>query len=378
VGDQAPLIHLLTAGLIVAVAAGGAALAAYLVLRSRKESLFPPPRRWIVGWNGWVVLAAFFAYYAIPQFLLPLLESAGFFQMVYGREFPSPPERGQDATAAQKTALIVRSLWTYPLAVPLIVVAVVALRRSGQPTPRDAGIRPVPNIVIAFLGWLVLTPLTFIVYGAVIWLMESWTGRPPEPHPLTRLAPYNGPLELLLFAAQATVLAPVLEELLCRGTLLPWLLQRPPRRPQRGQSAPVLPPFRADLVVVGAAVALALALKLNDFDKARTRGDSVDWFMATAPAGFMLLLVPLYWIVPRWTFLGRRLRMPSVRAGRAVWASAMVFAAAHSNVWPSPVPLFVLGLGLGYIAYRTRSIVAPILIHGLFNAVSVIAVLWEN
>jgi Type II CAAX prenyl endopeptidase Rce1-like len=378
VGDQAPLIHLLTAGLIVAVAAGSAALPAYLVLRSRKESLFPPPRRWIVGWNGWVVLAAFFAFYAIPIILLPLLESAGFFQMVYGREFPSLPKPGQESTAAEKTALTLRFMWTYALAFPLIVAAVVALRRSGRPTPPDVGIRPISNIVIAFLAWLVLTPLTFIVYGATIWLLESWTGRPPEPHPLTRLAPYNGPLELVLFAAQAVLLAPMLEELLCRGTLLPWLLQRPPRRPLPGQSAPVLPPFRADLVVVGAAVALALALKLNDFDKARTRGDSVDWFMATAPAGFMLLLVPLYWIVPRWASLGRRLRMPSVRAGRAVWASAMVFAAAHSGVWPSPVPLFVLGLGLGYIAYRTRSVVAPILIHGLFNAVSVIAVLWEN
>jgi len=377
VGDQAPLVHLLTAGAIVAAAAGAAALVAYLVLRSRKELLFPPPRRWVVGVSGWIVIAAFFAYYAIPIILLPLLESSGFFRMMYGREFPSLPKPGEEATAAQKTALTLRFMWTYVVAFPLIIAAVVALRRSGRPTPRGVGIRLAPNIVIAFIGWLVLTPLTFIVYGAVIWLLEIWTGRPPQPHPLTQLAPYNGPLELVLFAAQATVLAPILEELLCRGTLLPWLLQRPPRQPQRGQSAPIVPPFRADLVVVGAAVALALALKFNDLDKARTRGDSVDLFMAAAPAGFMLLLVPLYLIVPRWTLLGRRLRMPSVRAGRAVWASAMIFAAAHSGVWPTPVPLFVLGLGLGYVAYRTRSIVAPILIHGLFNTVSVIAVLWE-
>jgi membrane protease YdiL (CAAX protease family) len=378
VGDQAPLIHLLTAGLIVALVAGGAALVAYVVLRSRKESLFPPSRRWIVGWNGWIVVAAFFAYYAIPIVLLPLLESSGFFQMTYGRDFPSVPQRGQEITPAQKTALTVRSLWTYPLAFPLIIAVIIALRRSGRPTPRDEGVRPIPNMVVAFLGWLALTPLTFLIYGAVIWLLESWTGRPPEPHPLTQLAPYNGPRELGIFAVQVMLLAPVLEELLCRGTLLPWLLQRPPRPRQRGPSASVLPPFRADLVVVGGAIALAVAAKADALKEAVARGGLTAFLMAAVPAGFMLFLMPFYWIVPRWASLGRRLRMPSVRAGRAIWASAMIFAAAHSNVWPTPVPLFVLGLGLGYIAYRTRSIVAPILIHGLFNAVSVIAMLRGN
>jgi membrane protease YdiL (CAAX protease family) len=83
----------------------------------------------------------------------------------------------------------------------------------------------------------------------------------------------------------------------------------------------------------------------------------------------------LYLAVPRWNWAGRQLQMPSARAGSAIWATAMLFAALHSGVWPSPIPLFVLGLGLGYVAWRTRSILAPILIHGMFNAVSLIALL---
>ena len=42
----------------------------------------------------------------------------------------------------------------------------------------------------------------------------------------------------------------------------------------------------------------------------------------------------------------------------------------HSFAWPSPVALFVLALGLGWLAHRTRSLAGPIVLHGLFNAVS--------
>ena len=46
-----------------------------------------------------------------------------------------------------------------------------------------------------------------------------------------------------------------------------------------------------------------------------------------------------------------------------------------SVVWPSPVPLFVLGVALGYLATRTNRIAACAVLHGLFNAVSYVYVL---
>jgi membrane protease YdiL (CAAX protease family) len=60
---------------------------------------------------------------------------------------------------------------------------------------------------------------------------------------------------------------------------------------------------------------------------------------------------------------------------RAIYSSAVLFGLVHSGVWPSPMPLFVLGLGLGWIAVQSRGLLVPIIVHGLFNAVSAVYVL---
>ena len=60
----------------------------------------------------------------------------------------------------------------------------------------------------------------------------------------------------------------------------------------------------------------------------------------------------------------------------AVWATiltAAAFACIHQSAdW---LPLFPLALILGYIYYRRRSYVAVVVLHGLFNAVSLLAAL---
>jgi hypothetical protein len=59
----------------------------------------------------------------------------------------------------------------------------------------------------------------------------------------------------------------------------------------------------------------------------------------------------------------------------AIYATSVLFAAAHTFAWPTPVSLFVLALGLGYLTYRTRSIIGSILLHALFNSISVVILL---
>jgi membrane protease YdiL (CAAX protease family) len=66
--------------------------------------------------------------------------------------------------------------------------------------------------------------------------------------------------------------------------------------------------------------------------------------------------------------------MKAVGIGRAILVSSAVFAVMHLPAQPQAVlPLFVLALGLGYIAYRTRSLVGPIVAHCLFNSLMVLS-----
>jgi len=64
---------------------------------------------------------------------------------------------------------------------------------------------------------------------------------------------------------------------------------------------------------------------------------------------------------------------------RSPWAAILVaslfFAAAHWSVLPSLPALFVLSLALGYSYERTGRLHAPIMIHSIFNAVSIIETL---
>lgn len=63
--------------------------------------------------------------------------------------------------------------------------------------------------------------------------------------------------------------------------------------------------------------------------------------------------------------------LPAANGMAAVYIASAAFALAHYGHGLAFVPLFPLGLVLGFIARRTGSIVPAILLHALFNAVSV-------
>jgi membrane protease YdiL (CAAX protease family) len=140
---------------------------------------------------------------------------------------------------------------------------------------------------------------------------------------------------------------PLAEEYTFRGALLPWATRR--------RYGPA--------VVLGVAVVFVANATLF--------ADPVQ----IAPLVFVAILaVGLFGIfrVPKsW-------RSIPVRSAAAVYSTAALFAAVHSGVWPTPVPLFVLGLGLGYLVARTGRILPAVVVHGLFNAVSALLVLRGN
>jgi membrane protease YdiL (CAAX protease family) len=64
-------------------------------------------------------------------------------------------------------------------------------------------------------------------------------------------------------------------------------------------------------------------------------------------------------------------RVPSTGGSVAILASAMLFGLSHWGQGLAWIPLVILGIALGELARRRGSLVPAILLHALFNAVSV-------
>ncbi len=62
-------------------------------------------------------------------------------------------------------------------------------------------------------------------------------------------------------------------------------------------------------------------------------------------------------------------------AGVAIGLPALLWSASHFGVWPDPIPLFFLGIGLGYLTYRTQNLVPALVVHALFNTVACLGLL---
>ncbi|MBY0514338.1 MAG: CPBP family intramembrane metalloprotease [Gemmataceae bacterium] len=292
-------------------------------------------------WTGFEVFVAFVAF-VVGLDLLRLavvegLTRGGFYQAVYG-----PPD---DAGGYPDTTRQLMQMWGYAVAVPAFLGLAAVVRSALYPARHTSRVLPAPAVTVAVAGWLAFSLATLLVHFGVMFVFNA-LGWPIEEHPLARPDTYRTPLDRALFAVQACVLAPAIEEVMFRGVLLPWLLGRAHR---------VWP-------VLGIAVVVAVA--------AVAQQSRVEAFVR----GPVLFAIGL---VGGWVVLSRALRR-KVRTTGAVYASAALFAVVHSGVWPSPVPLFVLGLGLGWLAVRTRGVFAPIVVHGLFNAVSVLFVLWAG
>jgi membrane protease YdiL (CAAX protease family) len=334
-----------TSGLLVAAVAGPVALVARAV-RPRGEPLLPRWKPWRVPWGGFEVVVAFaVVMYVFPPVLLGALENSGFFDAVYGPDFPA--QRAADVDPDRvKEANTIRVLWANVFALPLqlglIVLAVRTFYPHWKPTVLGTG-STAGKLTLAVLAWLVLTPVVLAVHTAVNELSKEF-GVPPESHPLTRLGGRPA-LDRVVFVLEACAGAPLREEVLIRGLMLAWCVGRI-RVP--GADAGPLTDARP-VFVTAFAVAFAVL----------SRNPNAMAFAGVLVAGLAVLW--RYW-------------RTGARRARAVYATAAFFALMHST-WPNPVPLFVLGLGLGWLAVRTNGLFVPVLVHGLFNAVSAVYLL---
>jgi len=332
------------------VAGVGAIIALLLnAIFVRARPILPPQRRRASVWNGPLVLVAFLAFYFLPAFLLPYAQSTAFAQWIVGRPVDQP------------TANIIASCVVQILALPLQVGVWRMLLAFGGGARVGLDLNPrhmSSDFLAAFVTWLVVTPIAYLVSFAATLTYALIVGQKPEEHPIVQsmqMAEIPVTVTVLLIT-QALLIAPVKEELFFRGIVQPWLAERP----WGGEMGIYL------AAVVGVMIHLPRQFRLNDLLSLTSA------VSALSPALFVLAVWPLYrwldrcdlrWLVPIRNADARRQTI------RAVFGTSLLFANFHSNVWPTPIPLFVLSLGLGWLAVRTQNVTASIIMHMMFNAI---------
>lgn len=347
--DVSEVTRMVVSGALVAAVAVPAGFAA-LALRPRDEPLLPRWKPVRVPWGGFEVTVAFLVVsMVVPIVLLQLLENNGFYQIVYGDEFPRAKADG--LTEEQKNeASTIRVLWASLLSLPFVLGGLALLKAALYPRwhPRANG-SVTGKVALAVFAWCLLAPAVLLL-NAVVNVIALELGVPPETHSLAKLG--GRPLlDQVLLVLEACVGAPLREEIVIRGLMLWWCVGRL-RLPGLGVS-PVTN-VRPWLVLSAATAYCAL----NAYSPAGWKWQPLV-FAAALAAGLAVL-----WKVKR----------TGARRARAVYATAAFFALMHP-VWPNPIALFVLGLGLGYLAVRTNGLFVPVVVHALFNAVSVVFVL---
>jgi membrane protease YdiL (CAAX protease family) len=372
-----------------------------LWIRFRGSRIFTP-RRLLerrLSWQGIDVGMIFFITALVPGLVHETLKHLGFFDWLYGQQ-DNPATRGR------------QMLWSSDLAEPLMLALILlglhCVRRSRLVEFGLTRIGALPNVAFGYLLWLVLTPAAHLVLYVMVLVTPPALN---EPHWLAQTGQLSGlwPVEWVLLTLGPVVLAPLLEELMFRGILLPWQL----RRGWDGQATVAF--FALIVAMLGGVHADAKADPWANYN--------------VLPVLFVLAMLPGLFVVPNWrkppataehvsvaatlepahteAFApGARLPGPwpavpipvgwqqrfeqrlakiVLNAGLArnqprlaIFTNGLLFAAMHSAAWPSPVPLFLLGLGLAWLKVRTNSLVGCLTLHALFNFVAVLSLLLAN
>ncbi len=225
-----------------------------------------------------------------------------------------------DIKPAKGTKLEPATLMMMMIAVngTFIAIGPLLLAWWAKAGPADFGIergKVGRDVLRGIVAWPLLAP---IVFGVQYLSIKVW---PPRKHPLLELVA-GDPTSLNwgLTILSAVVLAPLAEEFLFRGVLLGWLGR-----------------WAAGLDRAKPATAVDPDL-----------GPAEIWF-EPEPS-----LAPGH----GWRLLAANL------------AVSVLFAAMHAQVWPTPLPLFFLSLGLGILYQRTGGMVGPVTLHATFNGIS--------
>src|SRR5262245_26555858 len=213
VPETASILAPFIAWLLVASVAGLVVLPLWRV----RPLGWPPQRRRALAWGGAHVAAAFFVFWFLPGLLYPFVDPEALGRLFVGES--GNPQTGKVLSLAAAGTL----------ALPLQLLAWRGLLATVEPHPMPSITRhnTVRGVRMGYLIWLIVTPAVYFV-GFFALLVNAWLGGHSEQHPLMKAfepgAASAGVLLLLL--AEAVIAAPIREELLFRGILLPWLAER--------------------------------------------------------------------------------------------------------------------------------------------------------
>lgn len=221
------------------------------------------------------------------------------------------------------------------------VFAVVVILQSGA-TARDLGVPSDgvqwrSDIFLGVAGWLAcLIP----VFGVQLILISMF--KQTSQNPVIKLVEEHPEWPILATAFfSAVVVAPICEEFVFRVLLQGWL-------------------ERVEDALIGAAatyqpnVPVAAEVSQTNVDIIEILPDDSD------EAGTPLPPRPLYGIP---------------RGAIPILVSSFTFSLAHFGNGPDPVAIFLLALFLGYLYQRTHRIVPSMVVHMLFNGLSLV-LLW--
>jgi membrane protease YdiL (CAAX protease family) len=342
--------------LILAILASIVGAWIWVILRlALSLPVLPPSKPRVVPWGGGAVLAVVLFWVAL-NVSVPMAYNSAI------RHQPGGPNANIGANAKldlkpgeMMTLSAVSNTATLAL-VPLLLVAVAGAK------PRDLGLvgTGLPKQVAR--GVLFYPLLAPIVFGAMAMALLVW-GR--TKHPLENaIAQDKSPEMKIVLVLAGVVLAPAAEELIFRGVLLGWLtrvalgVRKPSTQGSMMEGIDEFPPVPHLLETV------EIESPEGSFDAHPhdTAVHHADHNPFAQPVAAIAPMVDESAPVGTWSL--------AIRLLAANVIVSLIFAALHGPVWPTPIPLFFLSLGLGFLYQRTGGILAPIALHMTFNGVS--------
>jgi membrane protease YdiL (CAAX protease family) len=197
------------------------------------------------------------------------------------------------------------------------------------------------QILVGAAAFFVVSPFVYTLNALAVLIWK------PESHPLEKMVRNElsmGIAELAVLSA--VILAPATEELIFRGVIQRWL------------SRVLNPQMDDEIVFEELSESLETPIHERNVAELETAQESSNE-LAARPDEVATPAPP------------RPIRELAIRLRplqiQPIVMTSLLFAAVHYPQWPAPLGIFVLSLGLGYVAQQSGSLLAAMVMHSLFN-----------